>query len=155
MEGTPWHLSGSTWQSGASLVVRLVKNPPINAGDARDEGCILWVWKILWRRKQQPAPVFLPGEFHGQRSLAGYSPWGGKESDTTDCICTQTHTHHLDICCISYLLGSIILTTGTSLMVQWLRLWASNAKGVGSIPSWGTKITKAVWCSQKHVRKII
>jgi len=31
-----------------------------------------------------PTPVFLPGEFHGQRSLAGYSPWGHKESDTTE-----------------------------------------------------------------------
>ena len=37
-----------------------------------------------WRRKWQPTPVFLPGESHGQRSLAGYSPWGGKESDTTE-----------------------------------------------------------------------
>ena len=36
-----------------------------------------------WRRKWQPTPVFLPGEFHGQRSLVGYSPWGRKESDTT------------------------------------------------------------------------
>jgi len=33
-----------------------------------------WVVKILWRRKRQPLPVFLPGESHGQRSLAGYSP---------------------------------------------------------------------------------
>ena len=33
------------------------------------------------RRKWQPTPVFLPGEFHGQRSIAGYSPWGCKESD--------------------------------------------------------------------------
>ena len=32
----------------------------------------------------QPTPVFLPGEFHGQRSLAGYSPWDCKESDTTE-----------------------------------------------------------------------
>ena len=31
-----------------------------------------------------PTPVFLPGKFHGQRSLAGYSPWGYKESDTTE-----------------------------------------------------------------------
>ena len=31
-----------------------------------------------WRRKWQPTPVFLPGESHGQRSLAGYSPWGHK-----------------------------------------------------------------------------
>ena len=34
-------------------------------------------------RKWQPTPVFLPGKFHGQRSLVGYSPWGHKESDTT------------------------------------------------------------------------
>ena len=35
-----------------------------------------WVRKIPWRRKWQPTPVFLPGKSHGQRSLAGYSPWG-------------------------------------------------------------------------------
>ena len=37
-----------------------------------------------WRRKWQPTPVFLPGKFHGQRTLVGYSPWGRKESDTTE-----------------------------------------------------------------------
>ena len=36
-----------------------------------------------WRREWLPTPVFLPGEFHGQRRLAGYSPWGGRESDMT------------------------------------------------------------------------
>ena len=39
---------------------------------------------LEWRRKWQPTPVFLPGESHGQRSLVGYSPWGRKESDTTE-----------------------------------------------------------------------
>ena len=34
-----------------------------------------WIRKILWRSEWQPSPVFLPGEFHGQRSLMGYSPW--------------------------------------------------------------------------------
>ena len=43
-----------------------------------------WVGKIPWSRKQQPTPVFLPGKFHGQRSLAGYSPWGCKELDTKE-----------------------------------------------------------------------
>ena len=43
-----------------------------------------WVRKIPWRRKWQPTPVFLPGKFHGQRSLVGYSPRGHKESDTTE-----------------------------------------------------------------------
>ena len=44
------------------------------------------VGKIPWSRNGQPAPVFLPGKFHGQRSLVGYSPWGHKESDTTEYI---------------------------------------------------------------------
>ena len=39
---------------------------------------------MLWRRKWQPTPVFLPGESHGWRSLVGYSPWGHKESDMTE-----------------------------------------------------------------------
>ena len=44
----------------------------------------------------QPIPLLLPREFHGQRSLAGYSPWGRKELDTTEQLthtCTHTHTH--------------------------------------------------------------
>ena len=43
-----------------------------------------WVGKIPWRREWQPTPVFLPGKFHGQRSLAGYCPYGHKESDPTE-----------------------------------------------------------------------
>ena len=43
-----------------------------------------WVGKIPWRRKWQPPPVFLPGKSPGQRSLAGYSPWGCKASNTTE-----------------------------------------------------------------------
>ena len=43
-----------------------------------------WFRKIPWRRERQPIPVFLPGESHGQRSLAGCSPQGHKESDTTE-----------------------------------------------------------------------
>ena len=42
-----------------------------------------WLGKIPWRREWQPTPVFLPGESHGQRRLAGYGQWGHKESDTT------------------------------------------------------------------------
>ena len=43
-----------------------------------------WVRKIPWRMAQQPTPVFLPGKSHEQRSLVGYSPWGCKESGTTE-----------------------------------------------------------------------
>ena len=51
-----------------------VKNPPANAGNT---GSIPESGRSP-RRKRQPTPVFWPGESHGQRSLAGYSPWGGK-----------------------------------------------------------------------------
>ena len=54
-----------------------VKNPPAMQETWLD----LWVGKILWRREWLPTPVFWSGEFHGQRSLAGYSPWGCKELD--------------------------------------------------------------------------
>ena len=43
-----------------------------------------WVGKILWRRKWQPTPVLLPRKSHGWRTLVGYSPWGGKQSETTE-----------------------------------------------------------------------
>ena len=57
-----------------------------SACSAGDQGSITktWVRKIPWNRQCQLTPVFLPGEFHGQQSLMGYSPWGRKESDTTE-----------------------------------------------------------------------
>ena len=45
-----------------------------------------WVGKIPWRRKWQPIPVFLPGKFHGQRRLEGWSSWGLKELDTAELL---------------------------------------------------------------------
>ena len=52
-----------------------------------------WVGKIPCRRKWQPVSVFLPAKFHRQRSLAGYSSWGRKESDMTKRLSTHTHMH--------------------------------------------------------------
>ena len=72
-------------------MVQVVKNPPANAGDTRC-GFDPWVKEIPWRRKWQPTPVFLPGVSHGQRSLAGYSPWDCKESDTSEWLSTHTQT---------------------------------------------------------------
>ena len=58
----------------------MVKNLPAKVGAI---GRINpWVGKLPWRRKWQPTPVFLPGKFHGERSLAGYSTRGHKELDT-------------------------------------------------------------------------
>ena len=52
----------------------VVKKPHANTGDVKRCGFDPWVEKILWIRKGQPTPVFLPGKLHGQRSLVGYSP---------------------------------------------------------------------------------
>ena len=64
----------------ASLVAQLVKNLP-----AMQE---TWVWSLdredPLEKEVEPTPVFLPGEFHGQRSLVGYSAWGHKELDMTE-----------------------------------------------------------------------
>ena len=71
--GLPWWLSGKE-----------------SACQCRRCGFDPWVRKIPWRRKWQPTPVFLPGESHGQRSLAGDSPWGqrvGHDSATKQQFC--------------------------------------------------------------------
>ena len=54
------------------------------AGAAGDGGFHPWVEKIPWRRAWQSTPVVLSGDYHGQRSLVGYSPWGSKELDMTE-----------------------------------------------------------------------
>ena len=55
-----------------------------SASNAGGPGFDLWIGKISWRREWLPSPVFWPGEFHGQRSLAGYVPWGHEELDMTE-----------------------------------------------------------------------
>ena len=55
----------------------MVKHLPVTGADAGD-GFSPWVRKVPWRRKWQPTPVFLPGKFHGQRRLVGYSSWSCK-----------------------------------------------------------------------------
>ena len=74
---------------GASLMAQLVKNLLANAGDMRDTDSS--VGKTPWRGKWQYDPVFLPGKFHGQGSLLGYSPWGCKDSDTTEWLTLPLH----------------------------------------------------------------
>ena len=61
------------------------------ACNAGDPGLIPRLGKISWKREWQLTPVFLPGELHGQWSLAGYSLWGHKELDMTDQL-TYKHT---------------------------------------------------------------
>ena len=93
----------------ASQVAQWVKNPP-----AMQETQKMWVWspgwEDPWRMKLQTNPVFLPGKSHGQRSLAGYSPRGHKELNTTkanehllglitgNIVFTHLHSWFLSVC---------------------------------------------------------
>ena len=103
-----------------------------------------WVEKIPWRRKWQPTPVFLPGEFHGQRTLTGYSPWGCKESDTTEQL------SRFLLCPLPFLLPEIQMRSpmwghylgdqkgwknGTSLVTR-SRLPTSSLLGIKKSKSW-------------------
>jgi len=69
------------------------KESACNAGDL---GSICELGRFPWRKAWQPTPVFLPGEFHGQGSLVGYSPWGHKESDMTELL-IQQHCVYMSI----------------------------------------------------------
>ena len=67
-----------------SLVAQVVKNLPTVGGVGGGPGFDPWVGKISWRREWQFIPVFLPGDFHGQRSLTGYTPWEHQELGLTE-----------------------------------------------------------------------
>ena len=65
---------------GASLVAQIVKN----LSAVQEIKVDPWVGKITWRREWLPTLVFWLAEFHGQRSMADYSPWSHKEPGTTE-----------------------------------------------------------------------
>ena len=83
-------------------------------------GFKLWVRKIPWRRKWQPTLVFLSGKSHGQRSLAGCSPWGCKRVGHN--LATKEHTY-VCVCICIYMgcPGSLLLCSG------FLQLWQAGA----------------------------
>ena len=70
-------------------MVLVVKNMPANAGYIRDTISIPGSGRSPGEGNDNPLQVFLPGEFHGQRSLVSYGPWGHKESATTEVLSTH------------------------------------------------------------------
>ena len=124
---------------------------------------IQWVFKWRWQItklievywKWQPTPVFLPGESHGQRSLVGYSPWGCKESDTTERLhlpSPQTslylsptacsNSHPLSRWCHPTILSSVIPLSyclqyieSESFPTSWLFVSGSHSIGVSASAS--------------------
>ena len=102
---SPWNPAGQNTGVGSlSFLQGILLTQGLNPGLLH---CILWriclqckrpgfnprVRKISWRGEWQPSPVFLPGESHGQRSLAGYSPWSCKVSEYPIQIIMQVIYH--------------------------------------------------------------
>ena len=95
----------------------VIKNPPVMQ-EMKGTEFDPWVGKIPWRRAWQTTPVFLPGESHGPRSLAGYSPWGCKELNVTE------HAHYNStILRYFYVSGTLYTLSHVILMIAhwWLR----------------------------------
>ena len=112
-----------TWPSPAPrtlLLVQLLQEAPQQSQVKDSDSCH---GERPLGREWLPTPVFLPGEFHGQRSLAGYSPWGCRESDTTEQL---THTHRVNdgqwVCIFYFTPGEndVLKMQSLSLMPQLL-----------------------------------
>ena len=105
-------------------VALVVKNPPANAGEIKDNGLIPRSGTNPWRRAWQPTPVFLAGQFCGHRNLASYSPWGHKESDTIEWLTLMNvfryvflYILHIKICYV-LLLWELRLQIKLSLLIS-------------------------------------
>ena len=87
------HRVGPDWSDVAAAAAGLPRwlSGKESACQCRLHGFHPWVRKIPWRRTWQPTPVWLPGDSHGQRSLADYSPRGRKHSNTTSVFETYSY----------------------------------------------------------------
>ena len=76
-------------------VAQVAKSPPASAGDTRDAGLIPWLGRSPGEGSGNPLQYLLPGKFHGQRILVGYSPWSDEESDTTEHARTHNNINRI------------------------------------------------------------
>ena len=113
------------WASQVALVVKKKnknknKKPSCQCRKYKRHGFDPWVRKIPWRRAWQPTPVSLPGESHGQRSLAGYSPWES-ELDLTEVTQHFVHTKGYRI--------DQPQAWGSAVSTRWVKLGDGCGKG--------------------------
>ena len=138
-------------------MAQTVKSPPA-VQEPRFDPCVR---KIFWRRKLQPTPVFLPGESHGWRSLAGYSPWGHKESDTTERLPFHFHPLRKLMAPRPRLVGPIVMWVNLKHHCRdfpggpMVKNLPANAGDASSIPGPGTKIPQALEQLSLHTTKKI
>ena len=109
-------------------------------------GFYLWVRKIPWRRKSQPAPVFLPGKFHGQRwSLVGHSPWGHKVSDMSERLGIPHHLH--DYLSTSFVRSVVALDSPRSSDPTEDYMWGIQVScSLWESSAWWSQVELTWWC---------
>ena len=140
------HVTHSRWSTRAQCGLLKVGFPagPDSKESARSAGDLSSSGKIPWRRKWQPTPVFLPGKFHGQRSLAGYSPRCRKESDTTERLTLSLFSQDpKDVCNRMERILPELNSSPQSLRASQVDLVLKNppasagdVRDTGSIPGW-------------------
>ena len=97
------------------------RKPSYSVGDKEQYGSpSTEAWAKNWRRKWQPTPVFLFGKFHGLRSLAGYSPWSRKESDTIEQL---TALIYIYIYMLLYIYNGILLNHKQNEIILFVPTW--------------------------------
>ena len=115
---------GHNWEPKQQQMALVVKNLPGNAGGCKETQIGSLGGKIPWRREWWPTPVSLPGEFHGQRSLAGYSPWGCRVRRNLACM----HTHIMWFGECSTLQCSCLENPRDGVAKSWTQLkWLSSS----------------------------
>ena len=116
------------------------KEPACQCRRRKIHGFDPWFRKIPWKRAWQPTPVFLPGESHGQRSLAGYSPWSNRKSDPTE---QPTHT----------LTRENVTSSPGSFCQCMLRRWVEESSEISSktLVSWKQQLLSVCLCVCSHL----
>ena len=101
------------------------------------------IGKSPWRRKWQPTPVFLPGKFHGQRSLADYSPWGHEESNVTEHAHTMIYRVQIYEIFWAVERHQVYAISKCANSAYWL-FWTSQRQGLFQWAGSSHKVTKVL-----------
>ena len=108
-----------------------------------------------WRREWHTIPVFLPGKSHGQRGLAGYTPWGRKESDMSEQL-NNNNNKKQHIYLYRYIWGSIYIKTKIVASGP-ITSWQIDEKTVETVTDffWSSTITADGYCSHEIKRRLL
>ena len=117
-----------------------------SACNCKRPGFNSWVGKIPWEREWYPTPVSLLGEFQGQRSLVGYSPWGCKESDTTEQLTLHFFTISIKLSLLKYNTWCVHAKLFQSCLTLHLPF-----PSPGDLPDPGIKLVSLVSCIGRWV----